>query len=931
MTDLHGASMSGDLSKVNFILSQEKANIDRKDGIGRTPAMWAAAMGHMHVVELLVNKGAKLSLVDSLGLNILHAACLFGDVEVVKYVISRDCVDINGRVRCGRTPVMLAAVNGHKEIMELLVAKGANVTLTDKNGNTILHRACRGGDIEVVKYIVSKKMVDINTGKRKNQTSLMLACLWGHKAVVELLVQQGANHSLTDKRGDNILHYACQGGHVEVVTFIISLRTFDINCGGLNKQTPFMAAGRHGHKDVVELLVKNGANLSLRDAHSNNILHLACGRGRVEVVKYVISLNTVDINSWGNNKKTPIMVAGRSGHTEVIRLLVKNGADLSLRDAHGDNILYYACLGGHVEVVKYVVSKNRVDINSRGKDRKTPVMVAGARGHKDVVELLVKYGANLSLRDAHGDNILYFACLGGHVEVVKYVVSKNRVDINSRGKDKKTPVMVAGESGHRNVVELLVKYGANLSLRDAHRNNILHLACGRGHVGVVKYVISQDTVDINSRGNNKKTPIMVAGRRGHTEVIRLLVKNGADLSLRDAHGDNILYHACLGGHVEVVKYVVSKNRVDINSRGKDKKTPVMVAGERGHKDVVELLVKYGANLSLRDAHRNNILHLACGRRRVEVIKCVISHNVVDINSIGKDKKTPVMVAGETGQRDVVKLLVKYGANLSLRDAHGDNILYYACLGGHVEVVKYVVSQHVQDINRRRHNGRTLAMVAGERGHRNVVELLVKYGANLSLRDAHSNNILHLVCGRGHVGVVKYVISQDTVDINSRGNNKKTPIMVAGRSGHTEVIRLLVKNGADLSLRDAHGDNILYHACFGGHVEVVKYVVSKNRVDINSRGKDKKTPVMVAGERGHKDVVELLVKYGANLSFKDVHSNNILHLACRSGHVSVVEYVLSQGTVDVNAKNEKRESAATIARTLGRLHVLEVLLSHGAEM
>ncbi|XP_046548425.1 protein fem-1 homolog B-like [Haliotis rubra] len=222
---------------------------------------------------------------------------------------------------------------------------------------------------------------------------------------------------------------------------------------------------------------------------------------------------------------------------------------------------------GHLDVVKYIVSQNKVDINSRGSRKKTPVMVAAAEGHKDVVEFLVNHGADLSLVYSSGSSTLHIASLGGHLEVVKYSVSENKVDINSRGWRMKTPVMVAAEMGKKDVVEFLVEHGADLSLVYDGGSSTLHLASAEGHLEVVKYVVSKYKLNINSRGWKKKTPVMVAAEMGEKDVVEFLVEHGADLSLVYDGGSNILYLACNGGHLEVVKYIVSQNKVDINSRG----------------------------------------------------------------------------------------------------------------------------------------------------------------------------------------------------------------------------------------------------------------------------------------------------------------------------------------------------------------------------
>ncbi|XP_046553082.1 ankyrin repeat domain-containing protein 50-like [Haliotis rubra] len=420
--------------------------------------MWAACGGHSEVVELLVSKGANVSLVDRFGINILYSACLGGDVDVVKYVLSQNMLDINDTVQCGRTAVMLAAANGHKDMVELLVDKEADVSLLDEAGDNILHCACRGGDVKVVKYILSQEMVDINSRGYGKKTPVMVAGEEGHKGVVELLVKFGADLSLNGKSGSNILHYACSSGQFDVVKYVLSLNEVDIDSRGWKKRTPVMAAAVKGHKEVVELLVKHGADLSISEKSGSNILHLACSNGQFGVVEYVLSLNSVDINRRGYMKRTPVMIAAESGHKEVVELLVKHGANLLLTDKHGDNILHRACKEGHFDVVKYVLSLNSVDINSRGWEGRRLVMIPAEKGHKEVVELLVKHGANLLLTDKHGDNTLHRACKEGHFDVVKYVLSMKSVDINSPEREEKRPVMGAAERG-KEVVELTRKHG----------------------------------------------------------------------------------------------------------------------------------------------------------------------------------------------------------------------------------------------------------------------------------------------------------------------------------------------------------------------------------------------------------------------------------------------------------------------------------------
>ncbi|XP_067678573.1 ankyrin-1-like [Haliotis asinina] len=685
--ELNSASKTGDIRKVKEILSQGHVDIDCKGRIGRTPVMWAAGEGHKEVVDLLMSRGANLSITDGFGLTILHSACLGGDVDLVKNVISQNMLDINGRVHCGRTAVMMAAENRHRDVVKLLVDKGADVSVVDETGDNIIHCACRGGDVGVVKYILSKSMVDVDRRGSNKMTPIMVAKNYKHREVVDLLVSKWPDGSLKYYKHRSILQSACQKGNIDMVKFILSQNTVSINTGWKATITPIMIAAEMGHKEVVKLLVSSGADVSLADNKGDNILHYTCQGGHTEIVKYILSQNMSDINSRGFQKMSPLMRAALMGHREVMKLLVSKGADVLQLDQGGDNILHYACQGGHIETVEYILSQNMSDINSRGFQKMSPLMRAALMGHREVMKLLVSKGADVLQLDQGGDNILHYACQGGHIETVEYILSQNMSDINSRGFQKMSPLMRAALMGHREVMKLLVSKGADVLQLDQGGDNILHYACRRGHIETVEYILSQNMLDINSRGFQKMNPLMNAALMGHREVIKLLVSKGADVLQLDLGGDNILHYACRGGHIETVEYILSQNMLDINSRGFQKMNPLMRAALMGHREVIKLLVSKGADVLQLDLGGDNILHYACQGGHIETVEYILSQNMSDINSRGYRKMTPVMSAGQEGHKEVVELLVENNADLSLVNNGNNNILHLVCQQGRLEMVR----------------------------------------------------------------------------------------------------------------------------------------------------------------------------------------------------------------------------------------------------
>ncbi|XP_067653399.1 cyclin-dependent kinase 4 inhibitor C-like [Haliotis asinina] len=122
----------------------------------------------------------------------LYDASMRGDLERVKRILAAGNVDINYR-RWSVTPVMAAIQKGHRDVVEFLVGRGADVSLVDRDGNNVLHYACYDGDVETVKLILDLDVVDVNARNNNGQTAADIARISRHQRVVDLLVSRGAH------------------------------------------------------------------------------------------------------------------------------------------------------------------------------------------------------------------------------------------------------------------------------------------------------------------------------------------------------------------------------------------------------------------------------------------------------------------------------------------------------------------------------------------------------------------------------------------------------------------------------------------------------------------------------------------------------------------------------------------------------------------
>ncbi|XP_071099039.1 serine/threonine-protein phosphatase 6 regulatory ankyrin repeat subunit B-like [Haliotis cracherodii] len=813
------------------------------------------------------------SVTDEHGNNMFHYACYSGNIYLVRQLLP--FCDINSKGADGVTPTGISVLLGLEDLFNLLVSKGADLTLTDDDNDTVLHLACQGGNRSIVEYLLPS--FDINSRGQYNGTPLMVAAECAKKDVVDLLVSKGADLTLTDDDNDTVLHLACEGGNRSIVEYL--LPSFDINCQGQYDRTSLMVAAESANKDVFNLLVSKGADLTLTDDDNDTVLHLASQGGNRAIVEYLLS--SLDINSRGQHGLTALMVAAESANKDVFDLLVSKGADLTLTDDDNDTVLHLACEGGNRSIVEYLLPS--FDINCRGQYDRTPLMVAAESANKDVFDLLVSKGADLTLTDDDNDTVLHLACEGGNWSIVEYLLPS--FDINCRGLCDRTPLMVAAESANKDVLNLLVSKGADLTLTDDDNDTVLHLASQGGNRAIVEYLLS--SFDIDSRGQHGRTALMVAAESANKDVFDLLVSKGADLTLTDDDNDTVPHLACEGGNRSIVEYLLPLHFIgdfDINCRGNKSWTPLMKGASSGNKDTFDLLLLNGANPSLTGDDNDTLLHAACDGGNIDIVRHVIGD--FDINTRGENGHTPLMLAVCEGHTDVVDFVVDHGADVNMVDNDGDGLLHLACEAGNVKMVKDVMSY--SDINLKDNVGWTPLAMAAVEGNYAVFKYLKGLGADVTLADRAGDDVYTLALQGGSRGIIKELGREEHSDKSITPWNELMKSLVTSQVDYLKTYSQL---SPDLVQKDQFGDSLLHLACRGGNRQCVEYLLPS--YDINVRGRYDWTPVMMAAVCGHGDVFQLLVSHKADLSLVSSTGEDITSLARRGNNDDIVKYLLDK--------------------------------------
>ena len=184
-----------------------------------------------------------------------------GNIEKVRDILSKGISDIDTQEEMfGCTALYYAAQNGYREIVALLLEKGAdaNIGVKTKDNYSALKRAAVKGYKEIVEMLIQAG-ADINA--RDNIvgfTALMDAARNGHKEVVELLIKAGADVNAKDLYTSTVLMHATRGGHKDIVQMLLA-KGAEVNVRNRFGETALMLATEKGHSDIVELLKKYGA------------------------------------------------------------------------------------------------------------------------------------------------------------------------------------------------------------------------------------------------------------------------------------------------------------------------------------------------------------------------------------------------------------------------------------------------------------------------------------------------------------------------------------------------------------------------------------------------------------------------------------------------------------------------------------------------
>jgi ankyrin repeat protein len=986
-TPLIAAARAGDRAIVGLLL-EKHANVNVHNRLGWTALDEAEAAGYGQIAQILRGHGAEHG--SQWGLELL-AAIEEGDLDVLQHALSQgaspDTRSLEGE------PVLVVAVRRNQAgILERLLREGARADARDEIGRTAVMWAAATDRSELIVALLAQHRDRADDVGPSGRTALIIAAEAGNVGSVEALLRCGADPDIRDDAGRTALDHARERGHWGIARLLGGAEPADAP----PRATLLDAVAR---RDLVFLkaALAQGAAPGEVDAEGNTALALAAAKGWNDGVKELLGAPGVDIELANREGNTPLMLAALGGSHQtlklllghdprpqldavnlrgetalflgarerrglVVKLLCEAGADPSRAPA-GTSPLIEACDYGPLTSVQALLDRG-ADPNQVVRYGFSPLLTADRAGRTSAVGLLEERGARVGRVEMQ----LFREARNGNVEGIR-ALDPRKESVNARDRRGRTVLMEAAEQGHRDVVQLLLEQNADPAAIDTDGVSALKLAAQRGRTSVLGVLLSvvpsdekADTdallvavenghpqavsllagpdsaakVDGLSKG---RVPLVVAAAKGNLQVVRTLVKHGADVKKKTRSGLTALQAAILGGHEEVAQYLVTKDG------GGVKEANLLLAASRGNVEDVSRLLESPdpPDAEAVDGLGRTPLMRACEHGHRAVVLLLLAH----LESRGKGRaecavsvkdrrgRTPLMWAAVGGDEGIIRLLIeKYAADVSCMSETGRTALLEACRHGYLAAVQVLLDSH-GDTERRKHavnfednDGNTPLSEAltGTEPHRGqdyerIFNLLVESGAERGRERAQ-----FLVAARvGDSRRLQDLIPQ--VEVDTPRLSGKTALMLAAENGYVKCVEVLLQAGARVATQSlGTGETALLLAARKGRRDVVALLL-ENHADPEAAVGDGPTALVEAVRGRHEDTVAELLKYQADPDRHDGNGSTPLMLAvlgAKGNDDRLVDLLLGAAgdRLDVDRTDFGNRTALTLAHLKGTLSGLD---------
>lgn len=619
--------------------------------------------------------------------------------------------------------------------------------------------------------------------------------------------------------------------------------------------------------------VSNGSNTTLRRGTRGRKLAQKCSLEDLPLIE-------------GSSTILPQILASEGKLEELKISIEKYGLTLKETDRNECTLLHHAAATNQIAVMQYLIESG-ISLDAVNKDGNTALHVATINGNIKAIHLLLHSGASDTILNSKKEAPLHIAAIGTDKALIPAFLEHNSIDLVVCGYRNRTPLHIIAENDnlegckafHQMIMAQDEKGHTETKFRlcatDDDGLTPIHLAARCNSHHTLDFCITKskehgypsETV-LGFLDEENSTPLHAAVDGGNSEVVRVLLKHGADPLALVEDMTPPLHLACSQGKLDMVKWMVEACGKEI----------------LGHLDQYSRTPLHHSALSI---------HSAC------IVTYIFQEggSFIDLNPQDSRGYTPLQTAITSGNLSGVKELLQRGADPLICDNKGSNALHFAVWRKRKAIVELLLQLHcsLELVTTKSNDGYNPIHLALKLGYGDLVAPMIssiRFQLQ-NIKDSNGNNYLHLAAKSGNWKALATLLDiPDTLKLlNETTNCGITPLHCAAKAGHIRCVEILLQSGA------------MIHKCYCGV-----------------------TPFMLACKEGHPECAKLLYEaHPFQVDWQDDCGNTALHYAARSHNPMMVKQLLETGCrlllnndlesfLDIIITDRDNDSATVVVRS-----------------
>ena len=453
--------------------------------------------GHHEIERLNRNTVDKVN-----SLSELHQYAHRNDAEKAVELVLNDGLDINTPALCNRTPLLWASLSSSGEFIETLIDLGANVNAqrTDDKVTPLLLSANWNNFMAV--YLLLDHGADANIAAADGRTPLHKAVMKGNQNLVKLFLEKNALVNTQNADGDSPLHTAVSNGFFDITKLLIK-KGSNVNLQNKEGRTPLFLGVKNKHEQLIKLLIENEADVSIGyKENSTERFYLVRGKDRgraawhyVLVKKHLLGLflmrikgGVIKVADFGHILRSGWGKDPPEGTTDKIL----KEYDFQFKEIPDATLLHIASEQINEPEIIDLLVKSGANVNAQDAEGFTPLHMAAIHGNLKIVKKLVDLEADVNIVTTDGKNAAELAHLNEELEIEEYLKSKmvSSQRTNENEFDSERADLLIEAYKHEQLIKLLIENEADVSIGyKENSTEMRYIEVYEGLNGVVAFTV----------------------------------------------------------------------------------------------------------------------------------------------------------------------------------------------------------------------------------------------------------------------------------------------------------------------------------------------------------------------------------------------------------------------------------------------------------